>query len=134
MLRKYHLNLPVMANLHRLADQLLSEIYDPNYFYLFDKASFYTTKALNVAVPGGPKFEHLKRDDEDDVAVDDGDWNEFNDIKKLIIRRQIRTEHRVVFPYLYNSRPRSVHLSRYQSPTVLYMNSERALDTVVNME
>jgi len=29
---------------------------------LFDKKSFYTAKALNVAIPGGPKFEPLYRD------------------------------------------------------------------------
>jgi hypothetical protein len=38
----------------------------------------------------------------------DEDWNEFNDINKLIIRSPIRTEYRVAFPYLYNNRPRKV--------------------------
>jgi pre-mRNA-processing factor 8 len=51
-----------MANLHRLANQLLSDFVDKNYFYLFDKKSFYTAKALNVAIPGGPKFEPLYKD------------------------------------------------------------------------
>ena len=36
------------------------------------------------------------------------DWNEFNDINKLIIRSPIRTEYKVAFPYLYNNRPRKV--------------------------
>lgn len=54
--RKWHLPLSVMANLHRLANQLLSDIVDRNYFYLFDIRSFFTAKALNVAIPGGPKF------------------------------------------------------------------------------
>jgi pre-mRNA-processing factor 8 len=124
--RRYHLNLPIMANLHRLASQLLSDFSDPNYFYLFDKSAFYTTKALNVALPGGPRFEPLKRGDldDDDAAADDADWNEFNDINKLIIRRQIRTEYRVAFPYLYNNRPRDVSISRYHSPHVLYVRPE----------
>ena len=59
-----------------------------NYFLSFDKESFCTTKALNVAIPGGPKFETLFRDIEDNDEV----WNEFNDITKIIIRNIIRTE------------------------------------------
>jgi hypothetical protein len=51
-----------MANLHRLASQLLSDLCDKNYFYLFDVNSFITAKALNMAIPGGPKFEPLHRD------------------------------------------------------------------------
>lgn len=54
--RKWHLPLSVMANLHRLASQLLSDIVDRNYYYLFDLKSFFTAKALNIAIPGGPKF------------------------------------------------------------------------------
>jgi pre-mRNA-processing factor 8 len=62
---------------------------------LFDKKSFYTAKALNMAIPGGPKFEPLYRD-----AFDDGDedWNEFNDINKIIVRHPIRTEYKIAFP------------------------------------
>ena len=36
------------------------------------------------------------------VSVGDEDWNEFNDINKIIIRQPIRTEYRIAFPYLYN--------------------------------
>ena len=46
----------------------------------------------------------------------DEDWDKFNDINKVIIRQQIRTEYRVAFPHLYNSLPRSVHLSPYHHP------------------
>lgn len=123
--RRYHLDLPIMANLHRLASTLIPDFTDPNYFYLFDKSAFYTTKALNVSVPGGPRFEPLKHDDNDDEgAADDADWNEFNDINKLIIRRQIRTEYRVAFPYLYNNRPRAVEVGRYHSPPILFVRDE----------
>ena len=59
-----------------------------------------------MAIPGGPKFEPLFKDG--DAA--DEDWNEFNDINKLIIRSAIRTEYKVAFPYLYNNRPRKVDL------------------------
>ncbi|CAK4687762.1 hypothetical protein LEN26_018253 [Aphanomyces euteiches] len=118
--RKWKLPVPIMSNLHRLAGQLLSDLIDPNYQYLFDKESFFTAKALNVAIPGGPKFEPLYRD----LDQDDEDWNEFNDINKIIIRHQIRTEYRVAFPYLYNSRPRAVHMQPYHAPALCYVKAE----------
>ena len=118
--RKWNLELPVMATLYRLASQLLSDLVDKNYFYLFDKKSFFTSKALSMAIPGGPKFEPLYRDLHDA----DEDWNEFNDINKLIIRTQIRTEYKVAFPFLYNDRPRSVHHLHYHHCTVCYIKTE----------
>ena len=51
--------LPAMANLYRLGRTLLSDHTDSNASYLFDKKSFFTAKALNMAIPGGPKFEPL---------------------------------------------------------------------------
>lgn len=54
--RKWHLSLPIMATLHRLAGQLLSDLIDRNYFYLFDMESFFTAKALNMCIPGGPNL------------------------------------------------------------------------------
>jgi hypothetical protein len=87
--RKWRLNLDQMSCLHRLASQLLSDLTDKNYFHLFDLKSFFTAKALNMAIPGGPKFEPLFRD----VDPADEDWNEFNDINKIIIRQPKRTEY-----------------------------------------
>ena len=84
---------------------------------MFDKKAFFTAKALNVAMPGGPKFEPLFRD----MDRDEEDWNEFNDINKIIIRHQIRSEYRVAFPFLYNSRPRAVHLAPYHHPALYYL-------------
>ena len=75
----------------RLAGQLLSDLTDLNYFYLFETNSFITAKSLNMCIPGGPKFEPLFRD----MDTRDEDWNEFNDINKLIIRAPIRTEYKV---------------------------------------
>ena len=80
-----------MAVLYRLAGQLLSDFADRNYFYLFDAAAFVTAKSLNMCIPGGPKFEPMFRD----MDTRDEDWNEFNDIGKLIIRAPIRTEYKV---------------------------------------
>ena len=77
------------------AGQLLSDLTDLNYFYLFDVNSFITAKSLNMCIPGGPKFEPLFRD----MDTRDEDWNEFNDINKLIIRSPIRTEYKVGHVY-----------------------------------
>ena len=115
--RKWNLPLNVMANLHRLANQVLSEILEKNYYYLFDLKSFFTAKALNVAIPGGPKFEPLYRD----LTDFDEDWNEFNDINKIIVRHPIRTEYRIAFPHLYNARPRRVALGPYHYPASVYV-------------
>jgi pre-mRNA-processing factor 8 len=118
--KKWKLSLPIMSNLYRLASPLLSDIIDKNCFYLFDSKSFFTAKALNNALPGGPKYEPLYKD----VDQEDEDWNEFNDIHKIIIRHPIRTEYRIAFPHLYNSRPRSVHFAFYHYPSSVYVKSE----------
>jgi pre-mRNA-processing factor 8 len=119
--RKWKLDVPKMANLYRLAGQLMSDLLDKNYWYLFDERSFFTAKALNVAIPGGPKFEPLYRDM---LGVDEEDWNEFNDINKIIVRHPLRTEYRIAFPFLYNSRPRSVKLAPYHHPTLYYIKAD----------
>ena len=48
------LSLPILSNLYRLGNQLLTDLVDDNYFYLFDLKSFFTAKALNITIPGGP--------------------------------------------------------------------------------
>lgn len=116
----WSLSLPVMSNLYRLGRTLLSDHTDSNASYLFDKKSFFTAKALNMAIPGGPKFEPLYRD----MEAFDEDWNEFNDINKIIIRQQIRTEYKVAFPHLYNSLPRSVHISPYHVAKNVYIRTD----------
>ncbi|CAI5475746.1 unnamed protein product [Closterium sp. Yama58-4] len=118
--RKWELSVPIQATLFRLAGQLLSDLIDENYFYLFDLNSFFTAKALNMCIPGGPKFEPLFRE----KPEAEEDWNEFNDIGKLIIRTPIRTEYRIAFPWLYNSRPRKVAVQAYHTPQVMYIKSE----------
>jgi pre-mRNA-processing factor 8 len=118
--KKWTLDVPVMATLHRFASQLLSDLVDRNYFYLFERHAFFTAKALNFHLPGGPKFEPLYKDLHDA----DEDWNEFNDVAKIIVRQEIRTEYRVAFPFLYNSKPRSVVLSWYHYPAVAYIKND----------
>lgn len=67
--------------------------------------AFFTAKALNLAIPGGPKFEPLYRD----VGLDDEDWNEFNDIGKVIrgemVGLNIYTGVRGVCVYAKPTRP-----------------------------
>ena len=116
----WNLPLPIMANLYRFGRTLLSDHTDINASYLFDKKSFFTAKALNMAIPGGPKFEPLYRD----MDTFDEDWNEFNDVNKVIIRQPIRTEYKVAFPHLYNSLPRSVHISPYHVPKNVYIRTD----------
>ncbi|KAK4554222.1 pre-mRNA-splicing factor 8 [Recurvomyces mirabilis] len=118
--KRYNLSLPQIATLHRLSNPLLSDIADKNYFHLFDLPAFATAKALNVAIPGGPRFEPLYKD----VDPNDEDFGEFNAIDRIIFRAPIRTEYRVAFPYLYNSLPRSVRLGRYSAPQSVYVKTE----------
>ena len=118
--KDWNLSLPQMATLYRLSRPLLSDLVDKNYFHMFDLDSFQTAKALNVAIPGGPRFEPLYKD----VDPNDEDFGEFNAIDRIIFRAPIRTEYRVAFPFLYNSLPRSVKLAWYSHPQVVYVRAE----------
>ncbi|KAI0127853.1 pre-mRNA-splicing factor spp42 [Xylariales sp. AK1849] len=118
--KTWNLTLQQMATLHRLARPLLSENFDKNYFFLFEMKSFLTAKALNVALPGGPRFEPLYKD----IDPNDEDFGEFNAIDRIIFRNPIRTESRVAYPYLYNSLPRSVHFNWYSHPQVVYTKTD----------
>ncbi|KAH8801660.1 putative pre-mRNA splicing factor [Xylogone sp. PMI_703] len=118
--KEWNLSLPQMATLYRLSHRLLSDTVDQNYFYMFDLNSFFTAKALNVAIPGGPRFEPLYKD----IDPNDEDFGEFNAIDRIIFRQPIRTEYRVAFPFLYNSLPRSVKLAWYSYPQVVYVRAE----------
>jgi pre-mRNA-processing factor 8 len=119
--RSWHLPVEIMSNLHRIASQLLTDLTrDPNRHHLFDLPSFLTAKAINTAIPGGPKFEPLFRDSADSEE----DWNEFNDINKVVVRHAIRSEYRIAFPHLYCSRPRAVKLGIYHRPANAYVKSD----------
>ncbi|KAF5022140.1 hypothetical protein F66182_5813, partial [Fusarium sp. NRRL 66182] len=118
--KAWNLTLPQMATLFRLSRPLVSEVVDKNYFYLFDLKSLLTAKALNVALPGGPRFEPLYKD----IDPNDEDFGEFNAIDRIIFRNPIRTEFRVAYPYLYNSLPRSVHLSWHSHPQVVFKRAD----------
>jgi pre-mRNA-processing factor 8 len=42
----------------------------------------------------------------------------------VVVRSQVRTEYRIAFPHLYNSRPRHVSLSVYHSPALCYLKQD----------
>ena len=120
---RWTLPVDVLGTLYRLATPLVTDAAaraDENARYLFDLPSFFTAKALNMAIPGGPKFEPLFRDGD----VGDEDWNDFNDIHKVIFRKPILTEYRVAFPHLYNSRPRRVAMGVYHSAAATVVRPE----------
>ena len=60
------------------------------------------------------------------VCFRDEDWNEFNDINKVIIRSPIRTEYRIAFPFMYNNLINAlpVAVSWYHSPSVVFIKTE----------
>lgn len=118
--KSWNLTLPQMATLFRLSRPLVSDVVDKNYFYLFELKSLLSAKALNVALPGGPRFEPLYKD----IDPNDEDFGEFNAIDRIIFRNPIRTEFRVAYPYLYNSLPRSVHQSWHSHPQVVFNRAD----------
>ncbi|KAK7712588.1 pre-mRNA-splicing factor 8 [Diaporthe eres] len=118
--KTWNLTLQQMANLYRLSRPLISDVFDKNYFYLFELKSLLSAKALNVALPGGPRFEPLYKD----IDPNDEDFGEFNAIDRIIFRNPVRTEDRVAFPFLYNSLPRSVHLSWHSHPQTVYSRTD----------
>ena len=114
--KSWALPLDVMATLHRLASQLLSDIHDANAKYLFDLPSLVTAKSVSAVIPGGPRFEPLHR-----AAAEEEDWNEFNDLDKVIIRRDIRPEYHVAYPYMYNTKTDAIALPPYHYPPSVYI-------------
>ncbi|KZT19216.1 hypothetical protein NEOLEDRAFT_1183591 [Neolentinus lepideus HHB14362 ss-1] len=84
------------------------------------KKSVFTAKALNMAILGGPKFKPLYRN----MNTFDEDWNKFNNINKVSIWKQIHTEYKVPFWYVYNSLPHSIHISPYHHPKKAYIQTD----------
>eukprot|EP00834_Sanchytrium_tribonematis_P005171 NODE_296_length_10502_cov_0.638374.p1 type:complete len:2225 gc:universal NODE_296_length_10502_cov_0.638374:3591-10265(+) len=116
--KRFHFDTKTLATLYRLASPLTSDIYDKNYFYLFNDKAFSTSKALNVAVPGGPKFEPLHPELLKEEINED--WNEFNDLNRVLIRLPIRQEYKIAMPHLYNQVPRDVQIDAYHYPLNLF--------------
>jgi hypothetical protein len=49
-------------------------------------------------------------------------------VNKVIFRHPITTENRVAFPFLYNSRPRSISISPYHYPQSCFISSDYVKD------
>lgn len=107
--RSWTLPFDTMARLYALAKPIMANVVDPNYHYLFNKHSFITAKSLNLAIPGGPKFEPLFTHGDDDIT-------EFSAIDRVIFRQLVKPEYRIAFPYLYNSIVRLISLEPYRYP------------------
>eukprot|EP00970_Alexandrium_tamarense_P014811 scaffold4386_cov74-Alexandrium_tamarense.AAC.1 len=62
------------------------------------------------------------------------DWNEINDVNKIIIRHPIRSEYRIAFPHVYNSRPRKVVVGGggYHHPQLCYVGEDDGNDDAVD--
>lgn len=54
----------------------------------------------------------------------DEDWNEFNDVNKIIQRNPIRTEYRIAYPYMYNDRTKHCAIPTYHMPASAYIKSD----------
>ncbi|QGN13893.1 pre-mRNA-splicing factor 8 [Kluyveromyces marxianus] len=117
--KHWKLSNEVICNLYRLAAPLIEATdLDRNSQYLFDKRSFFTAKALNNSLPGGPKFEPLYPREEEE------DYNEFNSIDNIIFRIPIRTEYQIAYPHIYAFRPRSVSTLWYHDPLSCLIKNE----------
>ncbi|ODV81188.1 PROCN-domain-containing protein [Suhomyces tanzawaensis NRRL Y-17324] len=119
--RTWTLDILQMASLYKYAKSILPNENTGNVPHLFDKNSFFTAKSLNVALPGGPKFEPLFKDKINNPELED--FTEFNSIDRIIIRSPIRTEYSVAFPFLYNSFVKLVSASWYHDPINNFVDS-----------
>ncbi|KAH0793339.1 pre-mRNA-processing-splicing factor 8A [Histomonas meleagridis] len=117
--KRWNFSLSTMSTLFRLSKQLTGDYHDPNSLFLFDLPALFTSKALNETIPGGPRYEPLFRDSDPNE-----EWNEFNDINKIIVRTPITTECRVTFPFLYNNRPRKVSVAPFHYPCSAFVPLE----------
>lgn len=125
--KAWSFSLPVMANLYKLAQPLLPHVTDPNYFFLFDKNTFFTAKSLNVVVPGGPRFEPLHKDKINNKELED--FTEFNAIDRIIFRVPMKTEYKVAYPHLFSSFIKDVSVPWFHEPLNNFVPDREALDT-----
>jgi len=111
--------LSTLYTLKTLAKEISVEIYDLNYYYLFNLESFLLAKTLNLVLPGGPRFEPLLNDFRD---LKEDEINFHNAINTLM-RFPIRVEYRIAYPYLFNSNVRMLLEQVYQETRRFVLNS-----------
>lgn len=125
--RSWNFNLPTMANLYQISQPLLPHVSDSNYYFLYDKNTFFTAKSLNVVVPGGPKFEPLYKDKINNKELED--FTEFNSIDRIIFRNPVKTEYKVAYPYLFCSFVKNVNVPWFHEPINNFVSDPEALNT-----
>uniref|UniRef100_A0A6T6SP05 mRNA splicing factor PRP8 n=1 Tax=Amorphochlora amoebiformis TaxID=1561963 RepID=A0A6T6SP05_9EUKA len=109
------IKIPILQNLKKLSMPILNEVFDKNYFFLFDLSSFIIAKSLNIILPGGPRFEP-DRQYFTDTHFENFD-SDFNSSSVLTI--PIRSEYKVVYSYLYNDK--CMYINDF--PYMYYSNS-----------
>ncbi|KAI5962637.1 PRP8 [Candida pseudojiufengensis] len=102
--RTWNLDADTMHKLYEISQPLLTNTDHP-----YKSEELFTAKSLNVALPGGPKFEPLHQ--EGVINSEAEDLTEFNSYDRIIIRSAIKTEYKVDYPYLYNSFVKGVSLA-----------------------
>lgn len=125
--RSWNFSLPTMANLYQISQPLLPHVSDANYYFLYDKNTFFTAKSLNVVVPGGPKFEPLYKDKINNKELED--FTEFNSIDRIIFRTPLKTEYKVAYPYLFCSFVKNVSVPWFHEPLNNFVSDPDALNT-----
>ena len=75
---------------------------------------------MNLAIPGGPKYEPLFRD----ADPSEDDWNEFNDINKIIVRVPLELNTRLPSHSCTIPLPRCVEVPNYHDPAVCLIKSD----------
>ena len=107
--RKWNLDFGTMNKLYQLSRPILHEDKHRNSIKLLVHS-----KSLNVAIPGGPKFEPLFKDKINNPELED--FTEFNSVDRIIFRQPIKTEYKVELPFLYNSFVKKVSVSPLGAP------------------
>lgn len=122
--KKFHLNIDMLMSLYKISTPLVTNIIDKNYYYLFDYNSFLTAKALNISIPTAPKFEPLFPENLNDPR----DLNDFNNIDTVIFRKNIRSEYKIAFPFLYNSSCKAVRPSVYHHSSIIFNDNTKLFE------
>lgn len=125
--RSWNLDLTTMATLYQISQPLLPHVTDANYYFLFDKSTFFTAKSLNVVVPGGPKFEPLYKDKINNKELED--FTEFNSIDRIIFRLPAKTEYKVAYPYLFCAFVKNVTAPWFHEPLNNFVADVESLNT-----
>mmetsp|Transcript_19339 Transcript_19339/g.27230 ORF Transcript_19339/g.27230 Transcript_19339/m.27230 type:complete len:2264 (-) Transcript_19339:163-6954(-) len=97
--RRFYFNLSTLSILRELSQEIITEIVDINYYFLFNLESFLIAKSLNLIVPGGPSFEPSNLEFYDSGSQE----RKLDSINNSMLSYPIRVEYKLDYPYLYNS-------------------------------